>query len=275
MATIRQFYGGAGVPVRIDADESEPAAAWRSQRARVRGWLGALDDGEWTRPTRCAEWDVTGLVRHLASGSQFLGYTLHKAQRGTATTLLRDFDPHTTVQAAASMLGELSPAEARESIADMDANVDGELASFDETTWPALAEAPPGHLPAHICVSHFLFDSWVHERDLMLPRGETPTCDALETEVTLRYVLALASLAAASETALDVRASEPDLRVGLHVDAETVVVAVGGTPPERAAVIEGRAADIVDRTSGRTAGEVSGDPAGLALLDSFGALLAG
>jgi len=275
VTTVRQFYGGDGVPLRVDADEAEPAAAWRSHRSRLRGWLDDLADEEWSGSTRCAVWDVTGLVRHLGSGSQFLGYTLHEAVGGTATSLLRDFDPHTTVQAAASMLGELAPNDARAVLMEMDANVDRELASLERTDWSAMAEAPPGNVPAHLCVSHFVFDSWVHEHDLMVPRGEIPETDALEVQVTLRYLLGLASLLAGSGTALDVRVSEPDLRVALRVKGGTVIVRVGGAPAPRAAVIEGRAADVVDRTTGRDAGKVAGDASGLAVLDDFGSLLAG
>lgn len=275
MAAVRQFYGGVGAPMRIDADEVEPATAWRSHRLRLRRWLEDLADEEWNRPTRCAEWDVNGLVRHLASGSQFLGYTLHQALRGTATSLLRDFHPQATPQAAASTLGDLTPDRARALMGEMDASVERELASLDASGWSAMAEAPQGNVPAHLSVSHFMFDSWVHERDLMLPRDETPTSDNLETEVTLRYVLALASLVSGSDTALDVRVSEPDLRVALRLDAGAICVQVGGAPAPGAAVIEGRAADVVDRMTGRTAGEVLGDPSGLAVLDGFGSLLAG
>jgi uncharacterized protein (TIGR03083 family) len=275
MATVRQFYGGSGAPLRVEADEAEPAAVWRSHRSRLRGWLDSLADEEWGSPTRCAEWDIGGLVRHLGSGSQFLGYTLHEAVSGAATSLLRDFDPHATVQAAASMLGELAPCEARDVLAQMDASVDRELASLAGTDWSAMAEAPPGNVPAHLCVSHFLFDSWVHERDLMLPRGESPGADALEVEVTLRYLLGLASLETGSDRALDIRVSEPDLRIALRVEAGTVIVQVAGAPAPRAAVIEGLAADVIDRTTGRDAGQVAGDASGLAVLDGFGSLLAG
>lgn len=270
-----QFYGGTGAPMRVEADEEEPARAWRSHRSRLRGWVDALPDEEWSGSTRCEGWDVSGLVRHLASGSQFLGHTLHRARSSEATTLLRGFDPHTTAQAAASMLGELSPQEARDTLSAMDARVERELVGLEGTGWSLLAEAPPGNVPAHLSVSHFLFDSWVHERDLVLPRGETPTGEDLEAVVTLRYLLALASVAIGSDTPLDVRARDPDVRVALRVVRSTVIVAVGASPAPDAAVVEGRTADVVDRATGRDAGPVTGDGLGVAVLDAFGALLAG
>lgn len=272
--TIRQFYGPAGVPLRIDGHPDEPAAAWRSHRTRVRGWLDALPDPDWVRPTRCELWDVTSLARHLASGSQFLGYTLHMGAAGTATTLLQGFDPHTTVQAAAAMLGELTPATAREAVTAMDAAVDEELARMADAGWSAMAEAPPGQLPAHLSVNHFLFDSWVHEYDLMVPRGERPLVDPSEATVAVRYLLGLASVVTASEVCLDVRLRDPEIRVGVDVADGDVVVSTDSVP-SGAAVVEGSLVDVVDRATGREAGPIHGDEQALAVLDAFGALLAG
>ena len=274
MPTIRQWYGGAGVPLHIDGDVEAPAAGWRSQRARLREWLGSVPDPEWDGPTRCGLWDMTSLVRHLASGSQFLGYTLHQASAGEPTTLLRDFDPHATVQAAAAMLGELPPAEVRTAVTSMDASVDAECATLDSVGWSMLAEAPPGQLRADVAVSHFLFDSWVHEYDLLLPRGEDPAVDPLEVEVVVRYLVGLASLATDANTALDVRLVDPALRIGLSVaDGHRHVVV--GSAPTGAAVIEGRAVDVVDYATGRECGGVSGDVDGLAVLDGLASVLTG
>ncbi|HVV74492.1 MAG TPA: maleylpyruvate isomerase N-terminal domain-containing protein [Mycobacteriales bacterium] len=273
MSPIRQFYDSEGVPLRIDGPPEEPATAWRSQRARVRSWLESLPDPDWAGATRCGLWDVTSLVRHLASGSQFLGYTLHRGAAGTATTLLQGFDPHATVQAAAAMLGEMTPAAAREAMAAMDAAVDRELETMARAGWSTMAEAPPGQLPAHLSVNHFLFDSWVHEYDLMVPRGERPYVDVREASVVVRYLLGLASVTTASETPLDVRLCDPEIRVG--VDVANGQVRVAPSVPSRAAVLEGRLVDVVDRATGREAGPIDGDQRALAVLDTFGALLAG
>lgn len=273
MATIRQFYGGAGVPLRIDGDVEGPAMAWGSQRARVRGWLSGLADSDWSGPTRCESWDTTGLVRHLASASQFLGYTLHQAASGEVTRLLQGMDTRTTVEAAASMLGDMTPVAAQETLASADAAVDAELAKMRGTDWGAFAEAPPGQLPAHLVVSHFLFDSWVHEYDLMVPRGEHPAVDPLEAEVVARYLIGLAVVATGSHTPLDLHLSHPELRIGITI-VDDMVEVTSGQAPKAASVLEGRVEDVVDRTSGRVAGPVRGDERALAVIDAFGQLLA-
>jgi hypothetical protein len=131
----------------------------------------------------------------------------------------------------------------------------------------------PGHLPAHLVVNHFFFDSWVHEYDLMLPRGQTPAVDRLEAEVAVSYLIGLASLQAGSTTSLDLRLTNPDLRIGLSVAGGVVHVALGSAPTA-AAVIESQVSDLVDRATGRHGGPVRGDGAALAVLGCFATALA-
>jgi hypothetical protein len=272
LAGLRQFYGGTGVPVRLDREAGAPAVAWQSHRARLRAWLGSVPDSDWGGPTRCALWDMTALVRHLVSGSQFLGYTLHKASRGISTDVLRGFDTHLTVQADAERYGEMTPATVRDLLALKDASVAAEFVTAQQRDWSATAEAPPGHLPAHMAVNHFLLDSWVHEYDLMLPRGEIPAVDRLEAEVAVSYLIGLASLQAGSTTFLDLRLTNPDLRIGVSV-ADGVVHVTLGSAPNAAAVIESQVIDLADRATGRQGGPVQGDRAALAVLDCAARLL--
>lgn len=271
---MHQYYVDAGVPLRLVGDVRAPAIAWRSHRTRLGAWLEALPDAEWSGPTRCSEWDVTGLVRHLASGSQFLGYTLHEALKGRATRLLDEFDPHRTVQASAAQLGDLTPQGARLLRAQMDASVDSECERLDSVGWAATAEAPPGWLPAHLAVNHFLFDSWVHEYDLMVPRGEQPFVDRLEAELVLRYVVGLASVLAVAPTPMEVHATDVDLRLNLEVENGVTTVR-SGPGPQSAPAVTGRLVDVIDRATGRPSGPVDGDPRALAVLDGFGAILSG
>jgi hypothetical protein len=69
------------------------------------------------------------------------------------------------------------------------------------------------------------------------------------------------------------RISDPDLCIGVDVVDGLVVVTPDRTPPG-AAVVEGRAADVVDRLTGRAGGTVAGDPPGLEVLDRFALVLA-
>jgi len=258
--------------LQVDLDRRAPSEAWLRQRARLRRWLDDLPEERWDEPTRCEGWDVTKLVRHLASASQFLGYTLHKATNGVATTLLEGFDPQRVPQQAAAALGNLTPTGARQALVAMDSSVAVELRAMGELAWSVKAESPLGHLAAHLVVSHFLWDSWVHERDFLEPRHEVAIRTPEEVEIVVMYLLGMATVATASTTAIDLRLTDPALRVGVGVvDGEARV----GVAPKGAAVIEARTVDFVDRATGRKAGPVGGDQQALGVMDEFAVVLSG
>jgi hypothetical protein len=186
---------------------------------------------------------------------------------------MRGFDTHETVQADAARFGEMTPDVARRMLAEKDASVATELAEMDSCGWSVTAEAPPGAVPAHLAVNHFLLDSWVHEYDLMLPRSESPTVEPLEAEAVVGYLVGLASVQTGCLTALDLRLSNPELRVAVEVSDGSANVSIGSRP-NGAAVVEGSVPDLVDRATGRDSGPLRGDPRGLAVLDAFAELLA-
>ena len=97
--------------------------------------------------------------------------------------------------------------------------------------------------------------------------------DPLEAEVVMRYLIGLAIVATGSDTPLDLHLTDPHLRIGVTIVDGTAEVTIGSAP-KTAAVIEGRLADVVDRTSGRRGGPVRGDDRAVAVIDAFRQLLA-
>lgn len=132
--------------------------------------------------------------------------------------------------------------------------------------------SPPGLLPAHLVLSHFLFDSWVHEYDLMRPRRQVPPIDRREAEVVVRYLVGVATLQAGRTTPLALRLRRPDLLVGVWVAEGPVQVAVGSAP-KGAPAVAGDTVDVVDRMTGRRAGPLHGDRPALAVLDALADVL--
>lgn len=271
---INQYYDPGGLPVEVEGDLTAPAAAWRSHRRRLRAWLGDLPDEEWARPTRCDEWDVLHLVRHLASGSQFLGYTLHMAGKGQPTTRLRAFDSQTTAQDRAEELGGLDPLHARQLLDEMDQRVEDVMSGLSSQDWMMTAEAPPGHMPAFMAVSHFVFDSWIHERDLLMPGGEQPASEQTEAGVAARYGVGLMGAYGSGEddTVLGVRLTDVDLDLRLEHRAARWHVLTGAGPVD--AWVEGRVGDVIDRATGRDAEGVRGDRRGLGIVDALASIMA-
>ena len=61
----------------------------------------------------------------------------------------------------------------------------------DEAAWSSLAEAPPGHIAVNLVVLHALWDSWIHERDVLLPLGVDPVEEPDEVTGCLTYASAI------------------------------------------------------------------------------------
>lgn len=256
MAQVRQFYGGAGAPMHTPASPDEVVAAWRGHRQRFRDWFAELDDAAWDRTTRCTEWRVRDMAQHLISGAQFLGYTLHCARKGEPTRLLAEFDAQATPKATTAMFEGLPPSQLLHQLQTMDARVDVELDGLAADGWDATAEAPPGHVPAHVSVNHFLFDSWVHERDVMLPAEQTPVTDPGEGAAVTSYVLALAGIAGTVDEgpaqAATVRAHLTDIDRHLRLDvAEGASLVRYSTDHAGPTDIAATAGALVDLATGR------------------------
>jgi uncharacterized protein (TIGR03083 family) len=270
---VRQYYEAPGVPMVVPGRPGDVASAWIAHRERLRGWLENLAAEEWNQQTRCNEWLVSDLVRHLISGSQFLGYTLHESKKGIATRLLDGFEPQVTPGAAASQFSQLSAPNLLHALEEVDARVHRELDRCTDGDWLLAAEAPLGRVPAFVSVNHFLFDSWVHERDLMLPAGEVPPTVLSEVSVVAPYVIALAGCAGAvanesgrSQLTLDVRMTDPELRLFVEAGEPTTTVTFGDAPAGTLTVT-GAATDLIDFATGRPTGDrLQGDPAVFAFL---------
>ena len=279
MARVQQIYDGSGVPLRVAGTPDEIAGAWSTHRARLRGWLADLPESEWSRPTRCSAWDVTGLVAHLVSGAQFLGYTLHQAQKGVATRLLDGFDAQETPAATAAMFAGLSRTELLAALDDVDSRIAAGTSAFTSDDWQRPAEGPAGRIPAYVAVNHFLFDSWVHERDLMVPAGDEPLTDRAEVSMVASYIVGLAGVARGIDDAatgglvLDLRLTDVDVDIHAVVSEQGTTATLGAAGGGLS--LSGTAADVVDFATGRASAEhLMGDPETIAFLRHLAELLA-
>jgi hypothetical protein len=221
---------------------------------------------------------VTGLVAHLITGGQFLGYSLHEARKGAATRFLAGFDPRSTPAAAAAGLAGQSKRELMTAFADVDGQIVRETEGLDAEGWQRTAEGPVGHIPVYVALNHFLWDSWVHERDLMLPAGEHPMTDPNEAAMAVSYVVGLAGVvreigsAPVTDVSFGVRLTDVDVSMRAVAAGGTMTVAFG--PADGDASVTGTAGDVVDFVTGRTSAEhLDGDQAALEFLRGLSARL--
>lgn len=102
-------------------------------------------------------------------------------------------------------------------------------------------------------VHHALWDSWVHERDILLPLGIDPVEEPDEIEACLRYVAALGPAFALTRDpgatgVLQVRATDPDHSFVVQVDGHAAVRTGGG---DADATVTGPAVELLESFSVR------------------------
>ena len=240
--------------LRLDLPLGDPAEPLLRQRRRLASTLGGLGDEQWATASRCEGWSVKDVIAHLVSTNQFWAFSIRAALGGEPTRFLTTFDPVTSPaelveagrsRSAADVLDQFI--ESNESLAAVVAEVDGD-------DWSTLGEAPPGHVPLSAVAMHALWDSWIHERDIVLPLGLVPVEDPHEITGGLAYAAALspALVVAGGSTrrgAIAVEATDPDVR--FVVDVGESVVVRSGESPAGAVCLRGPAVELLEALSFR------------------------
>ncbi len=132
--------------------------------------------------------------------------------------------------------------------------VAGAVSGLDGQGWSVTAESPLGHVALRLVVLHALWDSWIHERDVLLPLGLAPVLEPDELVGCLAYAAALgpALLAAGGSVrrgTLAVDGTEPEVQI--VVDVGSSVLLRLDTAAAGAARLTGRAVDLIEGLSFR------------------------
>lgn len=174
-----------------DFDPSRLLAVFVEQRQRFVAVLEGFGPDDWAAPTRCAEWSAQDVVRHLCDGNTIVAGTAGRSLDVTA-----GFDPRRTP-------GEWLRASERESPGDT-------LGRFITTTESLAARAhawladgrrfdvdlPYGPMDWTVLALHAFWDSWIHERDVLLARGAMHLTDGDATLYATAYGVFVAAVVA-------------------------------------------------------------------------------
>jgi uncharacterized protein (TIGR03083 family) len=248
---ITPRYDGAAV-INVDAVVRSPSTALVRQRARLAESLRGLTAGEWDTPSRCGGWTVQDVAEHLAGVNRFWSLSILAGLRGEPTRLLASFDP---VRVPAAMVEAARGATALatlESFQATNARLAAVVASLTDADWDKPAEAPPGHVAIRAVALHALWDSWVHERDILLPLSHRQAVESDEVLLSLAWAAALgpglrAAAGSTSAGSLGVIGHHPEIT--MTVQAGGVVTVVPGVPDDADATIEGDAVELVEALS--------------------------
>jgi uncharacterized protein (TIGR03083 family) len=242
-----------------DFDPGHLLDVFEEQRQRFVTVLQGFGPDDWAAPTRCTEWSAHDVVRHLCDGN------MKAAAMGSddrTLDLTAGYDPRITPR-------EWLTASAGES-------PDATLSRFVATTGERLARdrarlaqgmrfdvrMPYGPVDWTVRVLHGFWDSWLHERDVLLARDvDHPTGrDATVYATAYGLFIAAAVAAAFGDPVQEKLTLGGDGGGGFDLDSRngvtlTVTPAIAAGPP---------AAQVTDALAGRPPGAaVLGDlPAG-------------
>ena len=224
------------------------------QRQRLVDRVSTFDAHDWASPSRCEGWSAKDVIIHLDTTNAFWSYSVRAGLRGEPTTLLATFDPVASPAEMVQASQHLADSEVLDRFAATTDTLNAILESLDPSDWSTLAEAPPGHLAIAAVAHHALWDSWIHERDILAPRGEDAPIEADEVAACLRYAAALSpafSVANGSTNEATLRIEATDPLVHLRVAVSDQVRVSDGTSTEADAHLTGSAVELVEALSSR------------------------
>ena len=232
----------------------DPSLPVMRQRRRLRDILATLDDDQWAAATRCDAWSVQDVITHLITTNQFWTISISAGRAGEPTRYLATFDPVATPAQMVEGMRAMSSADVLARYVDTVDALGDVMDGLDEDGWSTLGEAPPGHISLRCLALHALWDAWIHERDIALPLGLTPTVEADEVAGCLLYAAALgpafySSNGSSRRGTLGVKATDPD--VSFVVESGPSVVVAPGPAPAGAPCLTGDAVALVEGLSFR------------------------
>ena len=222
---------GTHALITLDGPPGAIAAPAIRQRRRLAEIVAAFTDEQWAHPSRCAGWSNRDVIAHLDSTNAFWNFSMAAGLAGEPSQFLATFDPVVTPAQLVAGTAAMSTADVRDAFLASTQSLVERWSALTDAEWTLLAEAPPGHLTMGAVTHHALWDSWIHERDILLPLGITPAEEPDEIAASLRYVAALSPAFTRAHGATDpgvlaVDVSSPDV-AALIVATDRVAVTEG------------------------------------------------
>lgn len=164
------------------------------QRQRFAAVLRGFGPAEWAARTRCAEWSAHDVVRHLCDGNMLLAAT---GPDDRTLDLGTGFDPRITPRRWPVISASEPPG----------ATLSRFLATTDDLLTVARdrlarrhsfdVHLPYGPMDWTVLMLHGFWDSWLHERDILLPCGREHPTDGDATGYAAGYGVFIAAVVAA------------------------------------------------------------------------------
>lgn len=251
--------------VSLGADEF--VGVLGAHHARLLDRWRSFTPAQWEHPSRNPAWSVHDTVRHVADAMQIAAAQVTGEPAPFASG---EFDPRTTPGVWMAASAGQPPSRTIERFADAAEQLRARVGERMTAGDASLGATVYG--PAHwtVNVVHILWDSWLHERDVMLPLGLPATSTLGEQRLVALYGLVMAMVPARMmdqpfAATIDLTASGGRVVAVAH---ESGAISSAETP----AVDAPLAADLcslVDSLSGRGASVVDLVPEAPAMLGAL------
>jgi uncharacterized protein (TIGR03083 family) len=178
-----------------DFDAKHLLEVFGEQRQRFVTVLRGFGPDDWAVPTRCADWSAHDVVRHLCDCNA-LGIAAGAGPDDRTLDITAGFDPRITPRGWLTASAGESPGAT--------------LTRFESTSDELLTLArdrlaqglrfdvalPYGPMDWTVFVLHGFWDSWLHERDVLLARGREHPTDGDATGYAAAYGVFIAAAVA-------------------------------------------------------------------------------
>jgi uncharacterized protein (TIGR03083 family) len=244
-----------GDQIYVDVDPAAALAAYAQHRRRFAAEVASLDEAALATQSRCALWSVADVLRHCRDVDYWM-QALWSGERPPFSSFDPIMTPHEFVVAGRS----IPDLEARDRYVSSSEAMAADVGGSPPERWGLTSVSPVGFVPWWLSALHVFFDSWIHERDVLLPLGVSVPVEESEALPVLAYSFAI---------------------VGTLIKEPTDVVVAGvrvvtGEPPVKATPVspgaDRNAARIIDALLGRGSVEdalVETDPV---IVSRFGTL---
>jgi uncharacterized protein (TIGR03083 family) len=177
-----------------DIDPAHLLEVFGEQRQRFVAVLRGFGPGDWAAPTRCADWSAHDVVRHLCDCNA-VGNAIVAGTDDRTLDITAGFDPRITPRGwLAASAGEPPGATLSRFVATTEqvlALLRDRLAQGRRFDVPL----PYGPMDWTVLLLHAFWDSWIHERDVLLARGTGHPTDGDATVYAAAYGLFIAAVA--------------------------------------------------------------------------------
>ena len=183
---------GAAVPqsdvLHVHLDPAAALEAYAHHRRRFGEEVATLDLEALQARSRCSEWSVADVLRHINDVDGWMD-----AIWSGCPPPFTAFDPNVTPRQWVEAGRAIPDAEVRDRFAIATPTRAAAVSESTVERWGLPSLSPLGAVPWWMSALHVFFDSWVHERDVLLPLGIEPPAVDDETGPVATYLVGVAA----------------------------------------------------------------------------------